>query len=1193
MSSIWLPTSPIRYLLLGTSFLFFTALYAQHPDASSIALRHLQQQTLHGQLQVADIQHVRVRDIYASAHNQVTHVYLHQYLGDIPIFNAITGIHILPNGEVAYAQNRFWTDLSRRTTSARITISPVQALTTTAEYLRLPFDPSTIALPRNTNPNQITLTLPNLSRTPIPITHCYLPMPDSTLRLAWQIEIHHLQTDDYTLTFVDVSDGSILQNLNRTIYCQFDDTHHTADARCAHEVYPTPVQPISDDLKDQAIYHVFAFPVESPIHGSRKMVMDPSDPQASPYGWHDINGLPGAETTTTQGNNTFSYLDRNDDDANDGFLPDGGPELLFDFPFSPTIEPEEQPATALTQLFYATNYMHDFAYAYGFDEAAGNFQTNNYGKGGKEKDAVLSQAQDGSGINNANFLTLPDGDPGSMQMYFWTSSGASLLRITAPSSITGNLSTGTASFGPLVTSKPISGQIVAVVDSSGSNNLGCTSIRNVQELKGRIALITRGSCTFKTKVLEAQKAGAIAVIIANVQDETLTMGDDNTSAVPTIPAVLIKRSDADKIRSELSQGRIVQATLAYQGSGPALRDGSLDNGVIAHEYAHGISNRLTGGPSNTDCVFNDEAMGEGWSDFFALATTVQPGQTGREPRGIGNYSARLNADGPGIRRQPYSTDFSINNQVYRDIIGTRPPNATTRAPHPVGEIWAATLWDIYWALSNRYGWDPDPIHGKGGNNLAIQLVIDGLKLQPCSPGFLDARDALLLADQINNGGANQCLLWEAFARRGLGWSADQGSVDDRNDGIQAFNLPPTCLNELSLKKESTPLVEAGQPFDVTLTLTNYKTALQTQLVIQDIIPPKALLIPGSVAGTTQYRVSKDTIWFQLADLKPGEKAVVRYRLQSNPAEVSQRFFFDDMEQGGANWITESVAGDFNWELTTASASNGRLCWEINSSSNRNDHSLQIKKAQLVSGRQPVLRFFHKYQTQTTYDGGIVEISTNQGLSWTPVPDSLFFRRPYVRPLINNTFGNAVLNGFSGQSEVRFLASYINLQPYLGKNILFRFRFASDEDEPGRIRNTLPGWFVDNVELLDMFNYSSNACAWSAEGARACTRNTESGTIAEPALSTSTQTNTNALQGLSIFPNPSSDWVFIQTDHKDSDNQLRRLQLYSADGQLHYTDTIQQGRQHLAVPVHHLPEGVYFLHLIYSNQNLVQKIIVQH
>ena len=104
------------------------------------------------------------------------------------------------------------------------------------------------------------------------------------------------------------------------------------------------------------------------------------------------------------------------------------------------------------------------------------------------------------------------------------------------------------------------------------------------------------------------------------------------------------------------------------------------------------------------------------------------------------------------------------------------------------------IWDLNWAFIDQYGFDTDFYTGTGGNNIAMQLVIDGLKLQNCSPGFVDGRDAILQADELTNGGANRCLIWEAFANRGLGLNASQGSPFNSNDGIENFDIPtgPDC-----------------------------------------------------------------------------------------------------------------------------------------------------------------------------------------------------------------------------------------------------------------------------------------------------------------------------------------------------------------------------------------------------------------
>ena len=100
---------------------------------------------------------------------------------------------------------------------------------------------------------------------------------------------------------------------------------------------------------------------------------------------------------------------------------------------------------------------------------------------------------------------------------------------------------------------------------------------------------------------------------------------------------------------------------------------------------------------------------------------------------------------------------------------------------------------MYWNLVDDQGFNPDLYSGTGGNNTAIQLIIDGLKLQPCNPTFLDARDAILLADQNNNAGANECLIWEGFAKRGMGFSAQDGGSSSSLNVTEAFDVPPQCV----------------------------------------------------------------------------------------------------------------------------------------------------------------------------------------------------------------------------------------------------------------------------------------------------------------------------------------------------------------------------------------------------------------
>ena len=1137
---------------------------------------------------ITDLSDLLITDSYRSAHNGITHVYLQQRFSGIPIYNALSGIHFDRTGKSVYFSGRFLSDLASRIDLPTPRKDAGSALIATLDHLDIPPGPIPV-LPRSNAP--IRLENKGWSRSPIPIELIYLPQPDNHIKLCWQVGIHDPRNQDYHVVFVDASDGNILNTFNRTIYCHFGSTTENsacADSHLEHNYRQVGEQASTSMPSDLASYRIFPLPLESPADGAQILLVNPAEPTASPFGWHDVNGISGAEYTTTRGNNVFAFLDRDDDDAPDGVLPDGGPELIFDFPFSNTVEPTDQTNPIVTQLFYLNNAIHDMAYQYGFNEVAGNFQENNYKKGGRERDGIFAQAQDGGGVNNANFLTLPDGEPGVMQMYLWTPSNDFLLRVDSPSNISGLLQTGGASFGPLISSKKISGLVVPVIDSVRSN-LACSSISNIADVRGNIALITRGTCTFKEKTLRAAQAGAIGVIIANNQDQILTMGGDNAPPTPNIPAVLIKSSDATRIQTEINLGISVNATIGFHGNGPALRDASMDNGIVAHEYAHGISNRLTAGPSKVDCLFNDEAMGEGWSDFFTLITTAKPDQSGTQAKGIGTYSVRQSSQGSGIRRMPYSTDLKINNQTYKDIIGTRPASATTRVPHPVGEIWTAILWDIYWAMSDRYGWDPDLLKGKGGNNQAIQLVMDGMKLQPCNPGFTDGRDAILAADLINNNGVNQCLIWEAFARRGIGFSARQGSTDDRNDGIQAFDLPPVCRNTLELHKSSTPTVQAGEVFEVTLQVNNYKSTPVSNIQIHDLLPENTFFA-GSVTGADRDSAQNKSLWFEIDSLAAGASRKITYQLRTAADQASISTFSDDMENGPSNWTVTATKGTNSWTLgTPISATAGKFSWNIPAMLTENDHSLQLSKPLEITGKKPVLRFFHRYFTQDTYDGGIVEYALEGSDTWNVVPDSLIFRQPYARPMVNNAFGVARVNGFSGAGPQSFQASYLNFSPFIGEKIRIRFRFATNQEPAGRGGLTLPGWSVDLVELMNIVNYTSEACLSTKEGDRVCTTSREWGTIAEPSLTPTPVVAVPAAGNFRVFPNPARDVIYIQ-GITSQNNPPESVSLFAFDGRK-VIDWYPDNTSQIALSLRGIAAGVYFVRIATPETIYMEKIVV--
>ncbi|KAJ3500943.1 hypothetical protein NMY22_g19092 [Coprinellus aureogranulatus] len=206
------------------------------------------------------------------------------------------------------------------------------------------------------------------------------------------------------------------------------------------------------------------------------------------------------------------------------------------------------------------------------------------------------------------------------------------------------------------------------------------------------------------------------------------------------------------------------------------RDGSLNNDIIVHELTHGITNRLTGG-GTARCLQSTEArgMGEGWSD--ALAEWTEQKDEGIHDFVLAPY---VSNKAVGIRAYPYSTNATTNPLKYSNVRGLT-------SVHSIGTIWANLLHQVYAALVTRYGWSPvaatNP-EGSEGNIVFGRLFFDSLALQPCNPTFVSARDAWIQADANRNGGENKCLLWNAFASRGLGVKA-ANYVDD-------FSVPADC-----------------------------------------------------------------------------------------------------------------------------------------------------------------------------------------------------------------------------------------------------------------------------------------------------------------------------------------------------------------------------------------------------------------
>jgi len=499
-----------------------------------------------------------------------------QTVGGLKVFEGGVQVAVNRNGEVLSVREGFLVD--GQTADLNPTVDENQAIVKAFGYAGRNIDSSLVEIrARSEKSENSAFANPLGTQLEDVLSELNVFRVGNSARLAWHI-YSEVGPDEWYESLVDAHSGELLLR---------------------HNLYVLDAQ--------GTVY------TEAPDKGARQLVSFVGDTVINTsFGWM------GTATVTT-GNNVEAYLDTNADNAPDNNNGSGlsvghasSATQDFTFPFSTAVDPRTQQAAVVTNLFYFNNVMHDFSYNLGFTETAGNFQTNNYGRGGLGNDSVRAEAQDGSGTNNANFATPPDGQRPRMQQFLFTSPNPD-------------------------------------------------------------------------------------------------------------------------------------------------RDSSVDGDVVFHEFGHGISNRLIGNGSTALQGTQSGAMGEGWSDYWAI--------TINNDGAVGEY---VTNNPIGIRRAAYTVPAATVHDSYADVC------FRGCEVHKDGEVWAAALWDLRTQL---------------GAVTADLLVLNGMKFTPTRPSFLDARDGILQADQNLNGGANFCAIWVVFARHGMGVSA---SGNDGHQHNAATNVPPGC-----------------------------------------------------------------------------------------------------------------------------------------------------------------------------------------------------------------------------------------------------------------------------------------------------------------------------------------------------------------------------------------------------------------
>ncbi|RYY56317.1 MAG: hypothetical protein EOO05_18850, partial [Chitinophagaceae bacterium] len=808
-----------------------------------------------------------------------------------------------------------------------------------------------------------------------------------------------------------------------------------------------------------ADYRVYPFPVESPSHGAAATVSNPwllagAGNNATTNGWH-FDGTTNYDIT--RGNNVFAFLDRranNNPDAQRNW-PDTSltpnPSLSFTHDIVPTEQPfqnTENKKVALDNLFYWNNIIHDVMYQYGLTEPAGAFQADNLGRGGAGNDPVMANALDSAGFDNANFGTPADGGSGRMQMYTW--SGTPKVTINAPEAIAGVATPAQEASWQLLSNRLINrGAITNDVvwyndNAAGTVHSGCAAAANAAALNGKIALIDgfggTGCTTYAFKVKNCQNAGAVAVIIYSANAAAISLFiNDQTNAI-SIPVVSVSGPTGNAIIAQLNQNNPVNVTLA---SGIYL-DGDLDNGIITHEYGHGISNRLTAGPANAGCLGNAEQGGEGWSDYFALMLTTNWNAAnvsdGTIPRPVGTYAFNQPTSGFGIRRYPYSTNMAVNPLTYANM-------ASNTEVHATGEIWTAALWDMTWNIIQQENAITGNLYnsaGNGGNVKALNLVMMGLKLQPCSPGFLDARDAILAADSILYNFAHKCAIWNAFARRGMGVSARQGLSTSATDQTAATDQPTSV--KVTDQQGLFSVVKSTQTTITHTAVCDCQAVSGYQL--KDTIPAGFTYVSSSPAGTLNGNV----LTFPAASFNAEEVKNFTITLQAPATGCDPDFVIND-NRGSSTTGGLVGSGTPGWSTSTVKSYSPTASWFAPNLTTTGASFLTSPSVGASAGQNlSILSFYHYFNTEKGYDGGVVEYSTD-GTTWLDA-SPYFYQNGYnSRFFADGSLPNRA--SFTG-NNYGFVPTALDISSFGTTPVAFRFRLESD--------NFLgfEGWYIDDI-----------------------------------------------------------------------------------------------------------------------------------
>jgi MYXO-CTERM domain-containing protein len=821
---------------------------------------------------------------------------------------------------------------------------------------------------------------------------------------------------------------------------------------------------------------------------------------------HNPQNLPdpwlSKDAIQTLGNNVDAYTD---DDTPDGYSNGDlratvtAPKIfdrLYDLSIAPQAN-QSQSMAALTQIFYTTNWLHDYWYDSGFNEAAGNAQQNNFGRGGIGGDVLHAEGQDGAvagSRNNANMSTPADGSSPRMQMFLWINDTASLSVLPSETAIASN----TAAFGPK--NFDLTSAVVLVDDGVAVNTNGCEPF--VNDVAGKIALLDRGTCNFTQKAQNAQNAGASGLLVVNnvAGAPAPSMGAGTNPPVITIPALSTTLEAGTSIKTALQSGAV---TLHMKRTIGIERDGTIDNAIVAHEWGHYFHHRLV------NCGLKlCGGMSEGWADFAALQMLVRPGDNLDGTFALAIYSTVSSTSNPGyfgIRRYPYSVDMTKNGLTFKHLedgktlpagpIGSG--GAQNSEVHNAGEIWAGMLFEGLIALLKESKAATPRYSFEEARRRMADYVVAGMKLTPVEPTITEQRDAIVAAAYASDP-EDAGLLAQGFAKRGAGSCAVSPPNDsETNSGVvESFAIQPnlavlsldiddsvtSCNHDGALDAEEVgkATVKVMNTSGTTLTATKVTLASPTSgvvfpngptVTVPEIEPFSTAIVTidvgldSSVAGMgfLDLTANVDNEEGCVPSLAIDMKSRINYDNLANAANI------DTVE---SDILAFTPTGDENasdvWQRV-AEPTPENHAWHGVDSGSLSDTQLESPPLDVSATFPFIITFKHRYKFETDpthyWDGSVIEISSDDGAKWEDIST---YADPGYGGVINNTSGNPLMDrkGFVDQNPsypAQDLVTINLANAFAGKTVKIRFRIGSDQASGDF------GWELDNLAFTGITN----------------------------------------------------------------------------------------------------------------------------